>query len=172
MWVSKHVTDLVAAIYFFVIMRVRAIASGAGIDREGYVPLRKEILALLSQARNDVIIKDIDQERAWDGWKELKSREFDAAVAHVNDRDWLSGDWYKGIVDVVDSTRGGDADLTDEGGEDSGAQVPARRADTMLQEKYDFISEARRSDYTAWKNDALSRINQALATNGAMEVDA
>ncbi|KND94381.1 hypothetical protein TOPH_00933 [Tolypocladium ophioglossoides CBS 100239] len=170
-WVNKHVTDLVAAIYFFVIMRVRAITSGAGIDREGYVPLRKEILALLSQARNDVIIKDMDEEGAWDGWKELKSREFDAAVAHVNDRDWLAGDWYKGIVDIVASTRGGDADMAGEGGEDSGVQVPARRADTMLQEKYDLISEARRSDFTAWKNDMLSKINQASATNGAMEVD-
>ncbi|POR32382.1 Uncharacterized protein TPAR_07430 [Tolypocladium paradoxum] len=170
-WVNKHVTDLVAAIYFFVTMRVRAITSGAGIDREGYVPLRKEILALLSQARNDVIIKDIGEEGAWDGWKELKSREFDAAVAHVNDRDWLAGDWYKGIVDVVGSTRGGDADMPDEGGENSGAQGPARRADTMLQDKYDYISETRRSDYTAWKNDMLSKINQALATNGAVEVD-
>ncbi|PNY28445.1 Uncharacterized protein TCAP_01626 [Tolypocladium capitatum] len=170
-WVNKHATDLVAAIYFFVVTRVRAITSSAGMDREGYVPLRKAILALMSQARNDVIIKDMDEEGAWDGWNGLKSREFDAAVAHVNDRDWLAGDWYKGIVDVVDSARGGDAEMTDSGDEDSGAQVPARRADTMLQEKYDLTSEARRSDYAAWKNDMLSRINQALATNGASAVD-
>jgi len=171
-WVSKHVADLVATIYFFVIMRVRAVTSGEAIDREGYVPLRKEILALLGQARTDVAIKDINESEAWGGWKAIKSREFDAAVAHINETDWLAGDWYKGITDVVNTTREADDGMEDEGDDDdSGAPLPARRADTMLQEKYDFLSDARMSDYAAWKDQMLARIGQAMAAGGAMEVD-
>ncbi|UNI20285.1 hypothetical protein JDV02_006385 [Purpureocillium takamizusanense] len=171
-WVSKHIADLAAAIYFFVIMRVRAMTSGDAIDREGYVPLRKEILGLLAQARHHVTIKDVNESEAWDGWRAVKSKEFDTAVAHVNDTDWLAGDWYKGLVDVVDSTREDDTGTAGEvDHDDSEAQLPARRADTMLQEKYDFLSESRLSDYAAWKDQILARIGQAMTAGGAMDID-
>ncbi|KAM4060094.1 origin recognition complex subunit 6 (ORC6) domain-containing protein [Hirsutella rhossiliensis] len=161
-WVSNHAADLVAVIFFFVVMRVRAIDSAdPTIDRQGYVPLRKEILAQLGRARADVKANHVGEGDFWLGWKTLKSREFDAAVAHVNDRDWLTGDWYKGIADVA-SARGVDFEIMDQEDHDSGVQIPARRADMMLQDKYDLLSEARRSDYKMWKEKMLSRINQPV----------
>lgn len=157
--------------YFFVIMRVRAITSGStgNIDREGYVPLRKEILALLNQARQEVTVRDVEEADVWQGWRDVKSREFDAAVAKINENDWLAGDWYGGIVDVINSTNKNDGDMSDGGMEDMEASLPTRRADTMLQERYDFLSEARKADYTAWKESMLSRIAQAVPVDTVME---
>lgn len=161
-WVTKHATDLVAAVYFFVVMRVRAIDSGVTtIDRQGYVPLRKEILAQLDRARADVKASDVGEDHFWLGWKTFKSREFDAAVARVDDRDWLTGDWYKGIADIA-SAQEADFESIAQQDQNSGVQIPARRADMMLQDKYDLLSEARRSDYKVWRENMLSKIDQAV----------
>lgn len=133
----------------------------ATVDRQAYVPLRKEILTQMSRARASVKATHIGEDEFWLGWKTFKSREFDAAVAHANDRDWLTGDWYKGIADLA-SAQGIDFETLHQGNQDSEAQVPARRTDMMLQDKYDFLSEARRSDYKTWKETMLSKIDQAV----------
>lgn len=166
----EHITSLFAALYFFVIMRVKAVTSGAMVDREAYVPQRKEILALLNQARQEVNVKDLDEEEFWVGWQLLKSKDFDLAVEQVNQRDWLTGDWYKGIAEVMKQGQHDDNDALEDDDE-SGPQLRARRADTMFQDKYDFLSDARRSDYAVWKDNMLSRISQFMATSNSMEID-
>ncbi|KJZ80462.1 hypothetical protein HIM_00312 [Hirsutella minnesotensis 3608] len=164
-WVKSHATDLVAAIFFFVVTRVRALASDATIDREGYIPLRKEIISQLIRARSEVEASDADESVFWRGWRSLKAKDFDAAVSYINGQEWLNGDWYEGIADIVNMTPGADLDAAasvDRGSEDS---VPTRRADTMFQDKYDFLSEARRTEYSAWKVKILARIDQAMETS-------
>ncbi|KAK2593365.1 hypothetical protein QQS21_008940 [Conoideocrella luteorostrata] len=170
-WVIQHVSDLVAATYFFVTMRVRAIMTGADIDREGYVPMRKEILALLLQGSQEVTVPDVGESEAWEGWKEVKSREFDAAVAKVNESDWLTGDWYQGIVDVIDSKTKADAVMSDSAQEAFEASLPTRRADAMLQERYNFLSESKKADYATWREAMLAKIAQAVPVESSMEVD-
>lgn len=172
-WISQNITPLFAAIYFFVIMRVKALASGETVDREGYVPQRKEILGLLTRARTEVTIKGVDEDDAWEGWTNIKSKDFDNAVAQVNERGLLSGDWYHGISDVVkltQRTHADDIDMLDD--EDVITTVQVRRADTMFQDKYDFLSTTRREDYKVWKKNMLAKIDQLAATGTAMEVDA
>ncbi|GAB0132768.1 hypothetical protein EsDP_00001195 [Epichloe bromicola] len=172
-WVIQHVTDLVAALYFFVIMRVRSMTSGADMDREGYVPLRKEILALLTQACQEVTVPEYrDADAFWEGWRDVKPRDFDAAVAKVNENSWLSGDWYDGIVDVLNSMTKADADMSDHEQEDSEAPLPTRRADAMLQERYDFLSEARKAEFAMWRDSMLAKIAEAVPKESAMGIDA
>ncbi|KAG6006145.1 hypothetical protein E4U54_000214 [Claviceps lovelessii] len=173
-WVVQHVTDLVAALYFFVMMRVRSITSaGAEIDREGYVPMRKEILALLTRASQQVTVPEYeDADAFWEGWRSIKSRDFDAAVAKVNENSWLSGDWYEGIADVLGSTAQADADMSDREQEDRQPPLPTRRTDAMLQEQNDFLSEAKKADFAVWRDNMLAKIAQAVPKESAMEVDA
>ncbi|KAG6040168.1 hypothetical protein E4U41_001393 [Claviceps citrina] len=176
-WVVRHAADLVAALYFFVVMRVRSITSGAEIDREGYVPVRREILALLTQAGHQVTVPEHQEADAfWQGWRDVKPRDFDAAVAKVNENSWLSGDWYEGIADVLDSTTtradaDDDAHMSDGGGghEDRQAPLPTTRADAMLQERNDFLSEARKADFAVWRDRMLAKIAQATPKECAME---
>ncbi|KAG5951598.1 hypothetical protein E4U53_002702 [Claviceps sorghi] len=172
-WVVQHVTDLVAALYFFVMMRVRSITSGdAELDRKDYVPLRREILALLAQAGQQVAVPEYEEADAfWEGWRNIKPRDFDAAVAKVNEKSWLSGDWYDGIVDVLGSTATADPDMSDSGQEDHQTPLPTRRADSMLQEWNDFLSDAKRADFAAWRDNMLAKIAQAVPRDAAMEVD-
>ncbi|KAF5022371.1 hypothetical protein F66182_5572 [Fusarium sp. NRRL 66182] len=169
-WILQNTTGLFAAIYFFVTMRVKALTSGEGIDREGYVPLRKEILALLARARQEVTIRNLPEENAWEGWTTLKSKDFDDAVAQVNERSWLTGDWYQGIADVVKLTQRSQFDNIEMLDDETMPKMQVKKADTMFQDKYDFLSEKNRADYMHWKEDMLAKI--ALLTAGAaMEVD-
>ncbi|KAG5946959.1 hypothetical protein E4U59_002527 [Claviceps monticola] len=175
-WLVDHVTDLMAALYFFVMMRVRSITSvGAGINRESYVPLRKEILTLLAQAGQQVAVPAFDEDDAfWAGWRSIQSRDFDAAVAKVNENKWLSGDWYDGIVDVLCSTDKTDVDMqeVEQEQEERQASLPTRRADAMLQEQNDYLSETRRADFAAWRGSMLGKIARAVPKESVVKVDA
>lgn len=170
-WVLKNVTALFAAIYFFVTMRVKALASGEAIDREGYVPLRKEILALLTRARGEVSVRGLDEDEAWDGWTSLKTKEFDDAVARVNERAWLTEDWYQGIADVVKLTQRSQLDDVEMLDEETMPKMQVKKADTMFQDKYDLLSEAKRADFMHFKEDMLARIALLTTAGAAMEVD-
>lgn len=194
-WVLEHVADLVAALYFFVVMRAQSVTLDVEIDREGYVPLRKEILTLLSRAHqhlphvaqqqqqqdndddDDNDGKDKNDDKAWNkGWRVVKSRDFDAAVAKVNESDWLAGDWYDGIVDAVtamhadktrDAVRSGGIDDDDDDHDAGGiletsSPLPTRRADAMLQDRYDYLSDARKADYERWREAMLAKIERAV----------
>ncbi|OBS27570.1 hypothetical protein FPOA_01512 [Fusarium poae] len=169
-WVLQNVTALFAAIYFFVTMRVKALASGEGIDRQGYVPLRKEILTLLTRARQEVDVKGLSEEDAWEDWANIKSKSFDDAVAKVNERSWLTGDWYQGIADVVKLSQRGHLEDVAMLDEETMPKMQVKKADTMFQGKYDFLSDARRTEYMHWEKGIYAKI--ALSTTGAaMEVD-
>ncbi|KAM0430493.1 hypothetical protein ACHAPT_005840 [Fusarium lateritium] len=170
-WVLQHITALFAAIYFFVTMRVKALASGEAIDREGYIPLRKEILALLTRARKEVSVRGLDEDEAWDGWSSLKSKEFDDGVARVNERAWLTEDWYQGIADVVKLTQRSQFDDVEMLDEETMPKMQVKKADTMFQDKYDLLSEAKRADFTHFKEDMLARIALLTTAGAAMEVD-
>ncbi|KAG6010864.1 hypothetical protein E4U21_002532 [Claviceps maximensis] len=174
-WLVQHATDLVAALYFFVMMRVRSITSGGGaeLDGEDYVPMRTKILALLTQASQQVTVPEYEEADAfWEGWRSIKSRDFDAAVAQVKESSWLSGDWYEGIVDVLDSTTHVDADISDDEQEDRQTPLPTRRADAMIQEGDDLLVRAKRADFAMWREKMLAKIARARPVDTAMEVDA
>ncbi|KAG5989662.1 hypothetical protein E4U52_005373 [Claviceps spartinae] len=173
-WLLDHVTDLVAALYFFVMMRMRSITSGgAEINSESYVPLRKEILTLLTQAGQQVAVPAFEEDDAfWAGWRSIQSRDFDAAVAKVNEKNWLSGDWYDGIADVLCSTDKVDVDMLEPGQEERQPSLPTRRADAMLQEQNDYLSETRRADFAAWRDEMLGKIARAVPKQSVVKVDA
>ncbi|KAK7427503.1 hypothetical protein QQZ08_005944 [Neonectria magnoliae] len=170
-WVIQNVAVLFAAIYFFVTMRIRALASGEAIDRDGYIPQRKEILALLARARKEVTVRGLEDDEAWNGWIKPKTKEFDDAVAQVNERGWLTGDWYLGITDVAKLTQRSQLDNVDMVDEEAIPKMQIKRADTMFQDKYDFLSETKRADHRVWKESMIGKIFQLTATGTAMEVD-
>ncbi|KAK5997895.1 hypothetical protein PT974_00261 [Cladobotryum mycophilum] len=146
-WVLSNATALCAAIILFVAMRVKDLTPEQAMNRDIFVPARKEIIEQLTQARNE-------------------AKDFDAAVAQVNERGWLDADWYNDISDVMQFDQPPDTEFDDG---DLAAQVQSRRADTMLQEKYDLLSETRRADYKTWKEKILARITEQMAVAEAKE---
>ncbi|UQC74709.1 origin recognition complex subunit 6 [Colletotrichum lupini] len=171
-WVRENLAALCGAVYFFVAQQVRKLATGEDVDRENYVPARKQVLELLAKAREEVDARGLDEDEAWEGWAPVKSKDFDAAVKEVSERGWLDADWYRSLGDVIEAGHV-IADSHGRGGDNAGAyKAPVRGADTMFLERYDFLSEKKRRDYRIWKESILRRIDLMEEENGdAMEVD-
>lgn len=170
-WVHENTTALFAAIYFYVTMRAKALTSGAEVNSETYLPLRKDIIDLLDRAREEAEVKVADEHLAWSGWSTIKPKAFDDAVAKVKERGWLDSDWYRGITDIINADGTADVQMGDDDEIGLGQTGQVRRADTMFQDRFDYLSEGRRAEYKIWKEATLARISQAMASNGAMEVD-
>ena len=170
-WIAENYTALLAAVYWWVTARARAAARGQETSRSPSLQHRREIISLLTQARKTVTVADATGgDDPWEGWADLKPRDFSKAVTTVEQRSWL-GDWWTGVDDVVRSTAWDAAEAP--GGEDADLAEPirVRRADTMFQDKYDYLSEVRMADFTAWKADVLARIGDRRMEGGAMEID-
>ncbi|OAA79072.1 Origin recognition complex, subunit 6 [Akanthomyces lecanii RCEF 1005] len=168
-WAKGQTTEVVAAVLYHVTMRFQAITAGVPIDSDSYAPIRKEILSILGKARKEVVFVGAEDAGAWDGWTTVKAKDFDAMVEAAKENEWLESDWYRGINDVVQNIGDGDVNM-DEGDEGTQESV-GRRADTMFQDRYDFLSAGRRAEYKTWKEAQLARIEKLLAAQGAMEID-
>lgn len=189
-WVNLHLTSLVGAIYWFVSESAR-LAPGEEMTPESsqarYKSVRKEVLAVLRRAQSGVEVPSgrskkaqaIEEERTvfWDGWQDgIKAANLDEAVTEVTNRGWLNSDWYRSIEFLRDRHGGPQDDADDSLGEDPAATAAAAqitKADTMLQDKFDYLSERRRADYRRWKRDILQRIELLQRSEGTetMEVD-
>jgi origin recognition complex subunit 6 len=172
-WVRENLTLLLAVIYFYVMQQVKRIQDGAMVDKKSYIPARKEIISLLTRVRDEVHAKGMDEEDFWDGWKgDIRAKEFDVAIQIVLTNKWLDSDWFHGIREVLSREEANDQeeeeeddygeDMEGEDGSDGrepGSKMQVRRADTMFQERYDFLSDARQEDYRIWKEGILKRID-------------
>ncbi len=169
-WAKGQTTEVLAAVLYHVTIRFQAITTGAPVDGDSYAPIRKEILGILGKARKEVVFVGAEDAGAWDGWTTVKAQDFDTMAEAARENDWLESDWYRGINDVVQNI--GDGDINMDEGDEGVQEDVGRRADTMFQDRYDFLSESRRADYKTWKEMQLVRIEKLLAEQGAMEIDA
>ncbi|KAL6816863.1 origin recognition complex, subunit 6 [Trichoderma camerunense] len=163
-WSWKNATALCAAIIFFVAMRARDIDLEQAIQPEIYEPTRAEIIDQLGRARQEVEVKSVEPDSLWEGWTDVSNDDFDAAASRIRDKGWLEADWYNGITDVINMGMELDDDVADGLDEEDALQVQQQRADTMFQEKYNYLSEGRRAEYKAWKDATLMRIAELSAS--------
>lgn len=186
-WVDSHLSALVGAIYWFV-SESADLAPGeemtAETSRARYKSVRKVLLDALRAARDNVKIpvpargrkSEVTQEQEaafWEGWQEItKPADLDGAIMEVTNRKWLDSDWYRSIEYLRDKADGGgdEAGNPGEDDENAAATVQITKADTMLQDKFDYLNERRRADYRQWKAGILRRI-ELLEQKDAMEVD-
>lgn len=183
-WVNSHFVALIGAIYWFV-SESAALAPGeelrAETSRARYKTMRKEILTSLRAARDEIRVpastahtKTPEQDATfWDGWQDaLKAADLDEAITQVTSRGWLDSDWYRSIEFLRDKAGDADDDANaDEFGDEAAlATVSAQitKADAMLQDKFDYLSERRRADYRQWKADILRRIGEQERIKNAL----
>lgn len=106
----------------------------------------------------------------WEGWQEgLKAADISEALTVVADRGWLDSDWFRSI----DLLRDAEQDADDVGPSPSredlisaAAAVQIRKADTMLQDRFDYLSERRRAEYGHWKAGILRRVGALERAQG------
>ena len=170
-WIWENYTALFSAICYWVFARAKAATTGHPIPREPAYQQRREILSLLTQARKTVEVPGIDTEDLWKDWADLKPRDFTGAVTKVADSRWL-GDWWTGVDDVVNSLDWDNVQTQDDEDTELAAPIKGRRADTMFQDQFDYLSDARKADFKAWKQEMLTRIAERQGDANAMEIDA
>lgn len=191
-WVNGHLTPLVGAIYWYVSESAR-LAPGEEMTAEksaaGYKSVRKEMLVALRGARRQVDIPvtltrgktsrvtEEDETMFWDGWQEgVKAADLDEAVTEVMKRGWLNSDWYRSIEFLRDKAGdAGNGDVKNQDPADTVGTVQITKADTMLQDKFDYLNERRRTEYRHWKAGILRQVEllergQDKAEN-SMDVD-
>ncbi|POS77567.1 hypothetical protein DHEL01_v204038 [Diaporthe helianthi] len=174
-WVNQHLTALLAAIYWYVSESAQ-LAPGedmtADASRSSLNARRKPILGALKSAREVVkppvtrgnkTAAATEEETAvfWDGWVEgLKAADISEAVEEVAVRRWLDSDWFRSIHLLRDA---GQVDPSAHPDEliSTAAALQIRKADTMLQDRFDFLSERRRVDYKHWKAGILRGLELA-----------
>lgn len=182
-WVHSNLSPLVGAIYWFVSEAAR-LAPGEEMtveaSRARYKTVRKELLAALRDSKSQVKIAapagsrrtepTEEQETAfWDGWQgTIKAADLDKAITEVTNKGWLDSDWFRSTEYLKDKTEEGGLH---EDQVDVAATVQITKADTMLQDKFDYLSERRRAEYRRWKADILQRID-LLERGDAMDLAA
>ncbi|KAL6861001.1 origin recognition complex, subunit 6 [Trichoderma novae-zelandiae] len=158
-WALENATALCAAIIFFVAMRVSDADPEQAMQPQIYEPARDEVLGQLGRARQEVEVKGVEPDFLWQGWADLNNDDFDAAVSMVREKGWLEADWYHGIADVINMKNlQRDDDVEHGHDEEDTVQGQQQRADTMFQDKYNYLSESRRAEYGTWKEATMARI--------------
>ncbi|KAL7809819.1 origin recognition complex subunit 6 domain-containing protein [Trichoderma aethiopicum] len=166
-WAWENTTALCAAIIFFVAMRVSDAHLEQAMQPQIYEPARAEVIGQLRRARQEVQVIGLEPDALWEGWTDPSTEDLDAAVSRVRESGWLEADWYDGIADVIDRDLPQDHDTEHGHDEEDAAQAQQQRADTMFQDKYDYLSESRRAEYRAWKEATLAKIAMLSASLGS-----
>jgi origin recognition complex subunit 6 len=157
-WVLANLVPVLGALYLYV-WRGLTWPDGQDVDRERYVKFRKEVASCLAKARQEVELAGGDE--GWEGWTEVGPKNFDEAAVRGNRHGWFEMEWVEGVGDLADRER--DAEDEREGGDGGEEVVQIRRADTMFQERYNYLGERKRKAYAEWKGGMLKRIKELEA---------
>ncbi|KAM7201166.1 Origin recognition complex subunit 6 (ORC6) domain containing protein, partial [Naviculisporaceae sp. PSN 640] len=187
-WIRNNLVPLLGALYLYVWRPVTW--PNRDLKEEEYVRFRKDLTAALNNAPKTVSVKSTSsstatsssgtpskrkrpgseaEEESWKGWRTVTIKEMDDATTYIRRHGWLELNWAKGIDDLVsqvlDGGREGEEDpqwVDGEDGDDAVLQAPlhVRRPDTMLQDRYDYLSERKLNEYKVWKKGILARIKE------------
>jgi origin recognition complex subunit 6 len=142
---------------------------GEEVGAAEYARFRGKLLRSMLQAREVVEVKSSrvgeghDNEMdPWGGWRDVKVKDVDTAMLRMNRHGFLEMDWVAGIDDLAKmgtrETHGGDNRDAKAVDDTTSGLGQVKRADTMFQEKYDYLNDRRKKELTTWKQGMLRRI--------------
>ncbi|KAI2642367.1 hypothetical protein GGS21DRAFT_302401 [Xylaria nigripes] len=163
-WVNKHVTPLLAAVYCLVAGQLYVLMHGRDLDDKQYSKMRKSVLRLLDHAQEKVTVEGMDEDELWIEWSDITPKDVDAAMSEIIKRGWHEEEWFAGFEQMVkrsapDSNKPADDDATDDEDDQISEKLHILRADTMLQSKWD-ITDQKRRDYSEWKDVIMQKIDE------------
>lgn len=173
-WVGGNLVAVLGALYLYV---WRGVAmAGREVERERYARFRREVARVLARAREEVDLGgrggggeegEGEEEKGWEGWHEVGAKDFDAAALRMHRHGFFDLDWVSGIEDLAERERRGreeegvgEGEGEEEEEDENTEPVRIRRADTMFQERFDYLSERKRKAYAEWKESIMKRIKQ------------
>lgn len=168
-WVLDHLPWILGALYLYI---WRSVYGPSDVNQVTYAQIRIAVFQSLKHARETVSLPGVDQADAWEGWRATGTRDLDSAVKAVAQRGWLEQDWVQGVDDLVQS-RAREALEEPTSGVAGGDQNMRAAANTMFQNRYDYLSRRNLSDLATWKSSILERIKSLEHDPGAqVDIDA
>ncbi len=172
---KRKIPALVAAVFFYVV----AALENKQTNPKKLSEERKRILKILSCFREDdaVIAKVGEGEEGWEGWEAVSMKDLNNWIFDINQKGWLEMEWRTNIVDGMNAgmreNDDGELDGKEEDKEEmerSSKRVRRIGLGTMMQAKFDYLSDEKRDQYAAWKEAMLKRIND-LAVEHTVDDD-
>jgi origin recognition complex subunit 6 len=167
---------LVAAVFFNVMTKL----TGKEISRQDYARQVKKLLDILHEIReNEVVAAKVGEEdEAWEGWEIDSKKDVDHWLSDLAVRGWIELDWSMNIEvgSGASGTMEGERDESTDGEEDKEATKRASKRmrgaglGTMMQAKFDYLSDEKREEYAMWKAAMLAKIDDLVA-EGVMNDD-
>jgi len=146
---------LMAALYLYVWNALTSRGNTAPVE---LAKMRKDVVRTMQRGREEVVIKGKGGEEVlWEAWKEPRVKDLDTAAAKIHRNGWLQMGWAGAIDDLLTVDRERESDGEEEVGDENGLDMIWRK-DSMLQERFDYLSEWRRKEYASWKANMLKRI--------------
>jgi len=154
-WVWENLVPLMAALYLYVWNALTSRGNTAPVE---LAKMRKDVVRTMQRGREEVVIKGKGGEEVlWEAWKEPRVKDLDTAAAKIHRNGWLQMGWAGAIDDLLTVDRERESDGEEEVGDENGLDMIWRK-DSMLQERFDYLSEWRRKEYASWKANMLKRI--------------
>lgn len=168
---------LIVAVLSFSIARL----TGEETDAKEYNQRVKKAIALLHDIRSDeaMVEKIGEGEEDWEGWESITKKDVDAWLKEIGSKGWLRMDWWENMADgsgvsgEVEDSHEEDEDDEEETGqaaERERDQLWKTRSGTMLQDQFEYLSEAKREQFARWKELMLVKID-SLVEGGELDHD-
>lgn len=185
---------LIVAVFFFV--RTRLL--GKEVDGKTYSAEKKRLLGMLEVLRDNEELSEtmkaklgrksqaVEDGQVWKGWEKVKSRDVDMWLKDINEKGWLSLDWYQNVVEGAGLAEdNGIADESDDmqvdQEDDEEEEKPDKQANglenvlqaglgTMMQDRVDYLSDKNREKYKVWRGGILIRIEKKSREVNAAKV--
>ena len=114
-------------------------------------------------------------EEGWEGWEEVTRNDVDGWLGEISEKGWNTMDWLTNIeegsgVSGTVEVKEGDEEEERESVERASKRVRRAGLGTMIQPKFDYLSEEKRDDYAVWKEAMLVKIDDLVA-RGIMSED-
>ena len=163
---------LVATIWLFV---VAALESKKTSKQELFED-KKRLLGVLKGLKGDEGLAKRVGEEGWEGWEDLDGIGMKIWMAQIDDwinfvitGGWLEMEWRTNIAAA--SGASGRMEENDELERDEEDEEPERESKrmrriglgTMMQAKFDYLSDEKREAYAIWKENMLARIDALTA---------
>lgn len=167
-WIKDHQAALFAGVYFLVSTRFVTADTNRPLSSTQYASMRKSLVKVLRQAREEVKSNGEDEDAFWEGWSIIGPKDVDGAVAMSTERGWQNEEWFAGIQGQTDQPV--EEDVEDAEGQGPGEKAQVQRGDSMLQGRW-TMNDQKRREYSDWKADILRQCLEIEEAGTPMEVD-
>jgi origin recognition complex subunit 6 len=184
--IKRNIPALVGAIFFYVV----AALENKTTNQKEHFEDKKRIWKILRELKEDEeSLKKVGEgEEGWEGWDCVEETNLKGWVSEINEwiaeiveGGWLKMEWRTNIVDgsgasgKVDENVDGEVDGNGEEDEDierASKRIRGAGRGTMMEAKFDYLSDEKREAYAIWKEAMLAKINDLVAEgiiNGDMD---